>query len=102
MKLHSIKGIPLSYIQSILKIDTTSSSGLTWLPKEGISRSIKSWNAKHANKKAGSKHISKNTDRETWRVDIKYGDKVFKLYAHRIIWLLKKKNMLGRVNKKIF
>jgi hypothetical protein len=54
-KLKSIKGIPLSYIQSILKIDPNSPSGLSWLPKEGTSRIIKSWNAKHANKKAGSK-----------------------------------------------
>ena len=33
-KLLSIKKIPIEYIQSILKIDPNSPSGLTWIPKE--------------------------------------------------------------------
>ena len=85
-----INDIPLSYIQYILKIDPNAQTGLTWKFRKDAP---KQWNTRYANKTAGYKHISKNTDRETWRVDIKYGDKVFKLYAHRIIWLLNKKNI---------
>jgi hypothetical protein len=85
-----INEIPLEYIQSVLKIDSKSETGLTWKFREAAP---KQWNTRYANKVAGYKHISKNTDRETWRVDIKYGDKVFKLYAHRIVWLLKKKKI---------
>jgi len=85
-----INEIPLEYIQSVLKIDSKSETGLTWKFREAAP---KQWNTRYANKVAGYKHTSKNTDRETWRVDIKYGDKVFKLYAHRIVWLLKKKKI---------
>ena len=48
-KLKSIKGIPLSYIQSILKIDPSSPSGLSWLPREDVQ-------FKYDNKNAGCKH----------------------------------------------
>lgn len=85
-----INEIPLEYIQSVLKIDSKSETGLTWKFREAAP---KQWNTRYANKVAGYKHISKNTDRETWRVDLKYGDKVYKLYAHRIVWLLKKKKI---------
>jgi len=81
----SINDIPLSYIQSILVIDPTAQTGLTWLLRPNAP---KQWNTRYANKTAGYKHSSKNTNRQTWRVDIKYQDKIFKLFAHRIIWLL--------------
>ncbi|MEI7487530.1 MAG: HNH endonuclease [Chryseobacterium sp.] len=97
MKLHSIKGIPLSYIQSILKIDITSPSGLTWLPKEGISRSIKSWNAKHANKKAGSKHISIQKCL-SWNIGFRYLGKYVSFKCSNIIFLLHN----GYLTKNIF
>ena len=85
-----INEIPLEYIQSVLKIDSKSNTGLTWKFREAAP---KQWNTRYANKPAGYTHSSKNTDRVTWRVDLKYGDKVFKLYAHRIVWLLKKKKI---------
>ena len=88
--LPSINDIPLSYIQSILKIDPTTQTGLTWLLRPNAP---KQWNTRYANKPAGYKHGSKNTNRQTWRVDMKYGDKIFKLFAHRIIWLLNKKTI---------
>ena len=85
-----INDIPLKYIESILKIDSDSETGLTWLPRKNAP---KQWNTRYANKSAGYKHIVKKTKRETWRVDIKYRDKVCKLYAHRIVWLLNNKNI---------
>lgn len=85
-----INEIPLNYIQSALKIDPKSETGLVWKYRKDAP---KQWNTRYADKIAGYKHTSKNTDRETWRVDVKYKDKVFKLYAHRIIWLLKKKKI---------
>lgn len=86
-KLHSIKGIPLSYIQSILKIDLTSPSGLTWLPREGISRDTKSWNTKHANKKAGNKHISIQRCL-SWKIGFRYLGKYMGFKCSNIIFLL--------------
>lgn len=85
-----INDIPLKYIKSILKIDSNSETGLTWLPRKNAP---KQWNTRYANKVAGYKHIVKKTKRETWRVDIKYGDKVYKLFVHRVIWFLDKKNI---------
>lgn len=88
MKLPSIKGIPLSYIQSILKIDLTSLSGLTWLPREGTSRDTKSWNAKHANKKAGNKHISIQRCL-SWKIGFRYLGKYMGFKCSNIILLLR-------------
>ena len=85
-----INEIPLEYIQSVLKIDSKSETGLTWKFRKDAP---KQWNTRYANKVAGYKHTSKNTDREAWRIDVKYGDKVFKLFAHRVVWLLKKKKI---------
>ena len=51
-KLKSIKGIPLSYIKSVIKIDPLSPSGLTWLPRKD-----KSWNTRYASKYVGNKNI---------------------------------------------
>ena len=97
MKLTSIKRIPIEYIQSILKIDPNSPSGLTWIPKEGISRNIKSWNSKHANKKAGSKHISIKKCL-SWKIGFRYLGKYISFKCSNIIFLLHNgyltKNML--------
>jgi hypothetical protein len=46
MKLPSIQGIPLSYIQSILKINSTSPSGLTWIKKSGVAGTLKAYKEK--------------------------------------------------------
>lgn len=81
-----INDIPAAYIRSVLEIDPGSETGLTWKPRESAP---KQWNTRYAGKAAGYRHSSKNTERETWRVDVKYGEKVFKLYAHRVVWLLK-------------
>lgn len=86
-KLLSIKKIPIEYIQSILKIDPNSPSGLTWIPKEGISRSIKSWNSKHANKKAGNKHISIKKCL-SWKIGFRYLGKYIGFKCSSIIFLL--------------
>jgi hypothetical protein len=88
MKLPFIKGIPLDYIQSILKIDTNSPSGLIWLSKEGISRSTKSWNTKHANKKAGNKHISIQRCL-SWKIGFRYLGKYMGFKCSNIILLLR-------------
>ena len=87
MKLPSIKKIPIEYIQSILKIDPNSPSGLTWIPKEGISKSIKSWNAKHANKKAGFKHISIKKYL-SWNLGFRYLGKYMSFKCSNIAFLL--------------
>ena len=81
-----INEIPAAYIRSVLEIYTGSETGLTWKPRKSAP---KQWNTRYAGKAAGYRHSSKNTERETWRVDVKYGEKVFKLYAHRLVWLLK-------------
>ena len=86
-KLHSIKGIPLKHIQSILKIDLNSPSGLTWLPKEGASRNTKSWNTKYANKKAGNKHISIQKCL-SWKIGFRYFGKYMGFKCSNIIFLL--------------
>lgn len=83
-KLHSIKGIPLSYIQSILKIDLTSLSGLTWLPREDDIR----WNNRYANKIAGGLHVNIFDGYQSWNVSIKYNNKKKSLKCSRIIFLL--------------
>lgn len=81
-KLPFIKGIPLSYIQSILKIDPTSPSGLTWLP-----RNNNSWNKKFANKNCGCKHTNKN-GYQSWVTSVNYKGKTHQLKCSRIIFLL--------------
>jgi len=87
MKLPSIKKIPIEYIQSILKIDPTSPSGLTWIPKEGTSQINKSWNAKHANKKAGNKHISFEKYL-SWKIGFRYLGKYINFKCSNMIFLL--------------
>jgi len=81
-KLKSIKGIPLSYIQSIFNIDKSSPSGLTWLPRKN-----KQCNSRFANKTAGSKNIKK-CGYQTWITSITYNGKEYKLKCSRIIFLL--------------
>ena len=87
-KLKSIQGIPISYIQSIVKINLNSPSGLTWLPREGTSRYTKSWNARYANKPAGSKCIDKRYKNPRWNTMVFYNGKQWHLKCHRIIFLL--------------
>lgn len=83
-KLKSIKGIPLSYIRSILKIDSKSLSGLTWLPR------IKThWNTRYANKSAGYKRYNhKKNGYYFWELGIKYNGKVYKLFCSEIVFLV--------------
>ena len=79
-KLKSIKGIPLKYIRSILKIDSKSPSGLTWLPREDIQ-------FKYDNKNAGYKHTDQRKY-QSWNVSINYIGKHCNLKCSRIILLL--------------
>ena len=91
MKLTSIKGIPLEYIQSILKIDSKSPSGLTWLPRQDIRKewnSVKAWNAKNAYKNAGS--INTNQDGyKKFIIMIRYNKKQYNLTISRVVLFLK-------------
>ena len=86
MKLPSIQGIPLEYLQSILKIDSTSSSstsGLIWLPRE-----CGRFNLYYANKMAGYKHTNKKKGYQRWVVSISYNGKKYDLRCSRIVFLL--------------
>jgi len=87
-KLKSIKGIPLSYIQSILKIDPDSPSGLTWIPKEGTSRISKSWNFRHANNHAGCIRKDARTGYQKWVMTITCNRKNFNVICSRVVFLL--------------
>ena len=89
MKLPSIQGIPLEYIQSILKIDSTSStstSGLIWLPRE-----CGRFNLYYANKMAGYKHTNKKKGYQRWVVSISHNAKKYDLRCSRIVFLLHNK-----------
>lgn len=88
MKLTSINTIPLSYIQSILKIDPLSPSGLTWLLRTNVTKQTNAWNTICANKKAGHKHINKENGYESWQVFITYNGKQKNLRCSRVIFLL--------------
>ena len=83
-KLTSIKGIPLEYIQSILKIDANSPSGLTWLPRKNVR-----FNSYRANKAAGNMDTD-NKGYQSWKISITYNGKEYKLKCSRIIFLLHK------------
>ena len=84
-KLKSVNIIPLSYIQSILKIDPDSPSGLTWLTRTNI---LIDWNAKFANNHAGCTRTDVKTGYQKWVVSIAYNGKNFRLICSRIIFLL--------------
>lgn len=84
MKLKSIRGIPLDYIQSILKIDESSPSGLTWLRRENIEEK---WNDRYANNSAGWK-ATNASGYQRWNVQVTYNDKKNTLLCSRIIFLL--------------
>ena len=87
MKLTSINNIPLSYIQSILKIDPVSPSGLTWLHRKDVPTE---WNTRFANKTAGCK--STNADGyQKWGFKITYKGKQKGLLASRVVFLLQNK-----------
>lgn len=82
-KLKSIQGIPLSYIQSILKVDPDSPSGLTWLPRKDTK-----WNGRFANKMSGWEETSKKDGYKCFRIAIVYNNKRYNLLSSRIIFLL--------------
>jgi len=84
-KLKSIQGIPLSYIQSVVKIDPDSPSGLTWLPRTNTRND---WNTRNANNHAGCIHTNVKTGYQRWGVSIAYNGKQFRLICSRIIFLL--------------
>ena len=79
-KLKSIKGIPLSYIKSVIKIDSTSPSGLTWLPREDVQ-------FKYDNKNAGYKHTDQRKY-QSWDISITHNDKKYNIKCSRVIFLL--------------
>lgn len=80
MSLSSINGIPLKYIQSILKIDPSSPSGLTWIKKAKIAGSLKAYKEKGI-----------LTGKKYWVIKVPYHGKRYDLIVHRIILLLKDK-----------
>ena len=84
-KLKSINGIPLSYIQSILKIDPLSPSGLAWLPRKNMQ-----FNSYCANKAAGGQHKSTINQYKSWVVTISYKNNTKRYTCSRIIFLLTK------------
>ena len=88
MKLPSISNIPLSYIQSVVKIDASSPSGLTWLTRTNVTNVTNAWNTRCANKKAGHKHINKENGYQSWQIYITYNGKPKNLRCSRVIFLL--------------
>ena len=82
MKLTSIKGIPLEYIRSILKIDANSPSGLTWLTRKNAQ-----FNSHCAKKMAGCKQTKPN-GYQSWAIKITYNKKQYLLKCSRVILLL--------------
>lgn len=84
MKLPSINNIPLSYIQSVVKIDASSPSGLTWLYRKDMPNE---WNTRFANKTAGSKATNK-CGYQKWDIKITYKGKQKGLLASRVVLLL--------------
>jgi len=82
MKLPSIQGIPLEYIKSILKIDLTSPSGLTWIKKFKTAGTLKAY------KKKGVL-----TGKKYWVMKVPYNGKRHDLIVHRIVLLLKEKEL---------
>jgi len=80
-KLSSIQGIPLDYIQSVLKIDSNSPSNLTWLPRKD-----KSFN--QGNQFAGSVNTYKKKNYSCWKLGLSYKGKYYSLKCSRIIFLL--------------
>jgi len=85
-KLKSVRGIPLSYIQSVLKIDSNSPTGLTWLHRKDVPNE---WNTRFANKYAGSENGTRDRYRR-WDLQITYNRKIYRLKCSRIIFLLHK------------
>lgn len=83
MRQASIQGIPLEYIQSILKIDENSPSGLTWLPRENSRCS-----SRFANKIAGCKHTDPKDSYKKWNLNIRYNEKRLNFICSRVIFLL--------------
>ena len=82
-KLKCINGIPLKYIRSILKIDSKSTSNLTWLSRKNVR-----WNTRFANKSAGYEHTSTKDGYKRWMINVAYNDKDYFLTCSRIILLL--------------
>ena len=82
MKLPSIQGIPLDYIESILKIDLSSPSGLTWIKKAKTAGSLKAYKEKGV-----------LTGKQYWVMKVPYNQKRYDLIVHRIIFLLKEKGL---------
>jgi len=78
-RITSISGIPLEHIQSILKIDPSSPSGLMWIPRE-----------LHFNQKdkCGTVRIGKKDGYRRFTVTITYDKKQYTVTCSKIIFLL--------------
>jgi len=81
-KLKCIKGIPLKYIESVVKIDSKSPSGLTWLTRKN-----EQFNSYCAKKMAGCKQ-TKTNGYQSWVIKITYNRKGYLLRCSRVILLL--------------
>jgi hypothetical protein len=79
-KLKSIQGIPLEYIRSVVKIDSNSLSGLTWLSRENKK-------FKFDNNHAGCKK-TKEYGYQRWVISLNYNKKKYALQSSRIVFLL--------------
>lgn len=80
-RVTSISGIPLEHIQSILKIDPSSPSGLSWLPRNKKSNAQK-------DSKCGYVGIGKKSGYKTLKVSVVVNKKIITMRCSRIILLL--------------
>jgi len=80
-RITSISGIPLEHIQSVLKIDPSSPSGLSWLPRNKKSNAQK-------DSKCGYVSIDKKSGYKTLKVSVVVNKKIITMRCSRIILLL--------------
>lgn len=79
-RVTSTKGIPLEYIQSILKIDSNNPSGLSWITNKNKNDMKKD--------NCGNEYINKKNGYSFWKVTIRYNKKRYCMRCSRIVFLL--------------
>jgi len=79
-RVTEINGIPLNHIQSVLKIDPNSPSGLSWLPRDKKSNGQKDY-------KCGSVRIEP-FGYKSYKLSITYNKKQFTISCSRIVFFL--------------
>ena len=81
MRQASIRGIPLEYIQSVLRIDRNSPSGLSWLPRQDMKFNF-------GDQSAGSVNTYKKKNYSSWKVNVAFNGSSHSLKCSRVIFLL--------------